>query len=233
MSKTSRRASGAKTAEKALRPRRVVLSIHQGLVRSGFRALLERIAEVEVREASAKEQLLIVIEEFNPDVLLLEVTNRGIHGLETLKQVVHEYPSIRVLILTEAEDEEQAVAALRLGAAGLIAKSATSDELESAVNTVACGKDYLSITLTEALANYSGTLPTLWPKLTSRQAEVLKMMAEGHGTKEIALRLNISAKTVETHRARIKQRLHISDIAGLVRYAIGIGLVNLPGINRY
>jgi DNA-binding NarL/FixJ family response regulator len=227
MSKPQRPASGAKTAEKALRPRRVVLSIHQGLVRSGLRALLERIAAVEVRETSAKEQLLIVVEQFNPDVLLLEVTNRGLHGLEILKQVVQEYPSTRVLILTEAEDEEQAVAALRLGAAGLIAKSATSDELEFAFNTVASGKDYLPKTLAEALASYSGTPPTLWPKLTSRQSEVLRMMAEGHGTKEIALRLNISAKTVETHRARIKQRLNIFDIAGLVRYAIGIGLVNL------
>lgn len=227
MSKPWRRASGAKTAKKALRPRRVVLSFHEGLVRSGLRALLERIAEVEVREASAKEQLLIVIEEFNPDVLLLEVTNRELHGLETLKQVVQEYPSTRVLILTEREDEEQAVAALRLGAAGLIAKSATSDELEFAVNIVASGKDYLPKTLAEALANYSGTPRTFRPELTSRQAEVLKMMAEGHGTKEIALRLNISAKTVETHRARIKQRLNISDIAGLVRYAIGIGLVKL------
>jgi len=204
-----------------------VLSIHQGLVRSGFRALLERLAAVEVREASAKEQLLIVIEQFNPDVLLLEVTNRALHELETLKQVVQEYPSTRVLILTESEEEEQAVAALRLGAAGLIAKSATSDELEFAVNTVASGKDYLPKTLAEALANYSDTPRVFWPKLTSRQSEVLKMMAEGHGTKEIALRLNISAKTVETHRARIKQRLNISDIAGLVRYAIGIGLVNL------
>ncbi len=229
MSKPWRRLSGGKTArtEKALKPTRVLLSIRQGLVRSGFRALLERINAVEIREASSSQQLLIVMEEFNQDVLLLEVSTRGLYGLESLEQVVREYPSTRVLVLTEAEDEEQAVAILRLGAAGLIAKSATSNELELAVKTVASGKDYLPKILEDALGKYSGTPRNLWPKLTPRQSEILKMMAEGQGTKEIALHLNISAKTVETHRARIKKRLNISDVAGLVRYAIGIGLTNL------
>jgi DNA-binding NarL/FixJ family response regulator len=144
-----------------------------------------------------------------------------------LEQVVQEYPSTRVLILAEAEDEVQAVAVLRLGAAGLIAKSATSNELEFAVNSVASGKEYLPKILEEALAKYSGTPKAFRPKLTPRQSEILKMIAEGHGTKEIALRLNLSAKTVETHRARIKDRLKISDVAGLVRYAIGVGLIKL------
>lgn len=229
MSKPWRRLSGTKTTrtKKALKPTRVLLSIRQGLVRSGFRALLERIKAVEIREASSSQQLLIGMEEFNPDVLLLEVGTRGLYGLETLELVVREYPSTRVLVLTEAEEEEQAVAVLRLGAAGLIAKSATSNELEFAVNRIASGKDYLPKILEEALGKYSGTPRNLGPKLTSRQSEILKMMAEGHGTKEIALRLNISPKTVETHRARIKKRLNISDTAGLVRYAIGIGLIKL------
>jgi DNA-binding NarL/FixJ family response regulator len=213
--------------DRVLKRTRVLLSNHQALVRSGIRALLERIKEVEVREASEDQQLLSMIEEFNPHVILLDGITRGSPGLELLKQVVHEFPSTRALILAEDEDEEQAVQVLRLGAAGLIAKSATSTELEFAINTIASGGNYLSKVLEQAVAKHSETPQSFLPKLTSRQWEVLKMIAEGHGTKEIALRLNLSAKTVETHRARIKKRTNIRDVAGLVRYAVQIGLTKL------
>lgn len=221
--------SNAKTARtnRVRKRTRVLLSIHQELVRSGIRALLERIKGAEVREALANQQLLSTIEEFNPHVILLDVMTGGSSGLELLKQVVQEFPSSRVLVLADDEDEEQAVHVLGLGAAGLIARSATSSELELAINTVAGGESYLSKILERAVVKHSKTRQAYSPKLTPRQYEVLKMIAEGHGTKEIALSLNISAKTVETHRARIKQRTNIRDVAGLVRYAVHIGLTKL------
>lgn len=206
---------------------RIVLSSHETLVRSGIRALLERIKEVEVREALDNQQLLTLIAGFNPHVVLLDVTTRGLDGLVLLTEVVQRFPSTGALALIQDEDEEQAVLALRLGAAGLIAKSATSTELEFAVKTVARGENYLSKKLEGPALKFSETPKDFWPKLTLRQQEVLKMFAEGQGTKEIALRLNISVKTVESHRARIMTRLNIRDIAGLVRYAIRIGLIKL------
>jgi len=220
------KARKAKTA-RVLESTRVFLLSQQQLVRSGIRVLLERIEKIEVGEASDSQQTLTLIEEFSPHVILLDVAAPGLAGLELLKQVTQKFPSIYVIALTQHEDAEQAVQLLRLGAAGLIAKSATTTELEFAIKTVATGKIYLSKILEQTVANHSGTRQAFSPKLTSRQCEVLKMFAEGLGTKEIALRLNISAKTVETHRARIKKRTNIRDVAGLVRYAVHIGLTKL------
>lgn len=213
--------------DRVLGPTRVVLSSHETLVRSGLRALLERIKEVEVREALDNQQLLTLIPVFNPHVVLLDVTTRGLQGLVLLSQLVQKFPSTRALVLTQDEDEEQAVQALRLGAAGLIAKNATTTELELAISTVASGESYLSKVFEEPVSKYSETPKDFLPKLTLRQQEVLQMIAEGYGTKEIALRLKISVKTVESHLARIKKRLNISGIAGLVRYAVRIDLIKL------
>ncbi len=220
------KARKAKTA-RVLESTRVVLLSQQQLVRSGIRALLERIEKIEVGEASDSQQIPALIEEFNPHVVLLDVAAPGLAGLALLKQVTQKFPSIYVIALTQNEDAEQAVQALRLGAAGLIARSATTIELQLAIKTVARGEIYLSKILEQAVAKHSETRQTFLPKLTSRQYEVLKMIAEGLATKEIALRLNISAKTVETHRARIKKRTNIRDVAGLVRYAVHIGLTKL------
>ena len=189
--------------------------------------MLERIEEVEVREVSDNEELHSLIEQLKPQVILLDVMTPRLTELELLKSVTQRFPSTRVIALTEQDNEEQAVHAIALGAAGLIARSASSSELRLAIRTVARGDSYLSSALRRAVSKRPETPRAFLPKLTSRQNEVLKMIAEGYGTKEIALRLNISAKTVETHRARIQRRLNIRDIAGLVRHAVRVGLVKL------
>lgn len=182
---------------------------------------------MEVREASNKEQLVTLIKEFKPHAILIEVTGRGLPGLEVLQQVVREFPSARTLALTQEEYEEQAFEALNIGAAGLIARTATSTELVSAIRTVASGEIYVPEALRPAVLRHSQAGRNVSPKLTARQYEVLKLIAEGRGTKEIALQLHISRKTVETHRARIMRRLNIRDVAGLVRYAVHRGLITL------
>jgi len=133
-----------------------------------------------------------------------------------------------VIALSQHETEEQAVQVLRAGAVGFIAQSASSAELERAVKTVARGEKYLPAELSQqAILKYMDDPRAFLSELTTRQREVLKMIAQGHTTKEIARLLEISAKTVETHRAQIMQRLDIHDIAGLVRHALRIGLVKL------
>jgi DNA-binding NarL/FixJ family response regulator len=209
------------------KPIRVLLSGQHALVRAGIRALLERIEGVQVAEA-ADPQILSSIREFNPDVVLLDILRPGLGGLELLKQVVEKFPSKRVIALTHHETEEHAVQALRWGAAGFIAKSAASTELELAIRAVVSGERYLSPQLSkQAILKYLEDPHAYLSELTARQYEVLKMIAEGHATKKIARRLDISVKTVETHRAQIMQRLNIHDIAGLVRYALRTGLVKL------
>ena len=210
-----------------LRKIRVLLSSHHSLVRSGVSALIERVKKVEVGEVLDHQQILDVIEEFQPDVILLDVMTSGVVELELLKRVTNQFPAIGVIALTERENPVQAVQALSVGAAGLISRNATSNDLALAIKTVAKGENYLSETLRRAVLKHSETPRVFFPKLSARQYEVLKLMAEGHTTKEIALRLHISAKTVETHQARIKKRLNIRNLAGLVRYAVRMGVIKL------
>jgi len=198
------------------------------LVRAGIRALLERIEKVEVAEAADSQQTLASISEFNPDIVLLDVPVPGLSGLDLLKEIVEKFPLVRVIVLTQHENEEQAVQALRSGAAGVITTNAASTELELAIKAVARGENYLAAELSrQAILKYLKDPRAFLSELTARQYEVLKMIAEGHATKEIARRLEISVKTVETHRAQIMERLDIHDIAGLVRYALRMGLVKL------
>jgi DNA-binding NarL/FixJ family response regulator len=214
--------------DQGTKPLRVLLSGQHALVRAGIRALLERIDEVKVAEAGDSQQILASIKQFNPDVVLLEVSTPGLTGLQLLKEVVEKFSSKRVIALTRHETEEHAVQAFRLGAAGFISKSASSTELELAVKTVANGECYLPPELSKQdILKYLDDPEAFPPQLTARQYEVLKMIAEGVATKKIARRLGISVKTVETHRSQIMQRLNIYDIAGLVRYALRTGLVKL------
>jgi DNA-binding NarL/FixJ family response regulator len=222
--------SGAKpeTADPAPKPIRVLLSGRHALVRAGIRALLERIEDVEVAEAADRQQIFASITEFKPDIVMLDVPTPGLSGLELLKEIVEKFPSKRVIVLSQHETEEHAVQALRSGAAGFMSKSAASTELEMGIKAVARGERYLSSELSkQAIQKYLEDPRSFFSELTPRQYQVLKMIAEGHATKEIARRLAISVKTVETHRAQLMERLNIHDIAGLVRYALRMGLVKL------
>ena len=206
-----------------------MLSDQHALVRAGLRALLERIDEVKVvAEGAGGQQTLELIKEFNPNILLLDITMPGFSGLELLKEIVDQFPRVRVILLTLHDNEEYAALALRAGAAGFISKRAASNELELAIKAVARGEDYLATEISKkATLKYLKGAVSGPAVLTARQREVLKMIAEGHATKEIARRLNISVKTVETHRAQTMDRLKIYDVVGLVRYAIRIGLVEI------
>ena len=223
--------SGAKSvkATQAPNPIRVLVSAEHALIREGIRALVERIAQVEVvAEAAGDQQTLQLITELKPEILLLDISIPTVGALDSLKEIVANCPGVRVIVLTLQENEEYAVQAFRLGAAGYIPKSAASTELEVAIKAVANGENYLASELSkQAVLKYLKDPRAFLSELTARQAEVLKMIAEGNATKEIAQRLNISVKTVETHRAQIMDRLNIHDIAGLVRYALRVGLVRL------
>lgn len=210
---------------------RVILADDHALVRAGIRLLLEQIDGVAVlAEAGDGREALDLIRLHEPDVVLLDIAMPKVNGLEVARDVVKNHPDVHVIILTVHETEEYAAHALRSGAAGFLPKSAASAELELALRTVKRGEQYLSPEIDkqkvcEQLQGSSSRPAGM--DITPRQTEVLGMIARGFSTKDIARELDISAKTVETHRAQLMDRLRIYDVAGLVRYAIRTGLVTV------
>jgi DNA-binding NarL/FixJ family response regulator len=210
---------------------RVLLIDDHALVRAGIRALLERVETLEVvGEAGDGHEALALIESLRPDVVLLDLTMPGLSGFEVLTITSEKFPEVHMIVLTVHEEEEYAFHAIRAGAAGYLPKSAASAELKLAIEHVMSGKKYLSPTVERAAfksARPAPDGPVPVEELTPRQREVLTLIAEGNSTKDIARALKISAKTVETHRAQLMDRLNIHDIASLVRYAIKMGLVSI------
>lgn len=207
----------------------VVLADDHALVRAGIRALLERIDKVEVvGEAGDGQEALALIEELDPDVVLLDLTMPGLSGFEVLKETSERFPDVNMIVLSVHDSEEYAFHALRSGAVGYLPKSAASTELEAAIQQVLRGEKYLSPSIApEVSLDFSRETADTHGELTPRQMEVLTLIAHGSSTREVASALNIAVKTVETHRAQLMERLNIHDVAGLVRYAIKKGLVNL------
>jgi DNA-binding NarL/FixJ family response regulator len=213
-----------------LKPNRVLLADDHALVRAGIKALLHRIEGVDViAEAGDGHEALRLIEELQPDIVLLDVTMPGLSGLEVLEESKKQFPDVRVIILTVHDAGEYAMQALRAGAAGYLPKSAAADELQLAIEIVGRGETYVSGKVSRrTLLEYSKG-PTEHPlaRLTPRQREILTLIAEGLSTKDMGCRLNISVKTVESHRAQLMERLDIHDVATLVRYALKMGLVKV------
>jgi DNA-binding NarL/FixJ family response regulator len=212
-------------------PVRVLIADDHALVRAGIRVLVEKIeGMVVVAEAGKGSEALELVRELRPDLMLLDITMPDGGGFEVLDQVTKQYPGIRIIVLTVHEAGEYAIRALREGAAGFLPKSAASTELEQAIQTVVRGEVYISPeTSRKTLLEYGKgtTKRDLLATLSPRQREVLRLIAEGKTTKQIAQLLEISVKTVETHRAQLMERLGIHDVAGLVRYAIIVGVIDV------
>ena len=223
------------------KPIRILVAEDHALVRAGICALLQRLKSVSVEivaEAGDGQETLHLIKEKNPDIVLLDIAMPGLNGLEVANRVTKEFPEVRTIILSMYMNEEYVLRAIRVGAAGYLLKNAGIEELELAIKSVARGEVYLSPKISrQVLENYVGRLggkkvpdnpePFIYEKLTARQREILQLIAEGHTTKEIANKLNVSTKTVDTHRTQLMERLNIHDIAGLVRYAIRTQIITL------
>jgi DNA-binding NarL/FixJ family response regulator len=215
-----------------MNPVRVLLVDDHALVRAGIRALLEGLDGVSVvAEAGNGNDVLALARQHSPDVVLLDISMPGLNGLDASMQLRQELPGVRVVILSMHANEEYVLQALRAGAAGYMLKDSATAELELALKAVMQGETYLSPPISkQVVEGYVQRVGTEQPEadnLTPRQRQVLQLIAEGHSTKEIAYRLELSVKTVETHRAQLMERLQIRDIAGLVKYAIRSGLVSV------
>lgn len=210
---------------------RIVLADDHKLVRAGIRALLEQISGVKVvGEAGEGREILNTIQETKPNIALLDIGMSGLNGLDAAAQITKDYPDVRVIILSMHSTEEYVMQAMKIGVAGYLLKDSATEELEMAVRSVAIGEHYLSPSISKrVLTDYRDRLnreEDERAKLTTRQREILQLIAEGKSTREIAELLHISVKTIETHRSQLMDRLDIHDLAGLVRYAIRIGLIS-------
>ncbi len=215
-------------------PIRVLLADDHTLVRAGIRGLLKDLENVEVvGEAGDGQEAMRLAEGLRPDIVLLDVGMPGLNGLEVAGRLATLDASMKVVILSMHTSEEYVLRAMRAGCAGYLLKGSAVSELEVAVRAVARGETYLSPAVSRhVMDDYvrrTGGAADPIDALTPRQREVLQLVAEGHTSKEIAEQLGLSVKTVEAHRAQIMERLGLHDVAGLVRFAVRMGLVGSEG----
>ncbi len=220
---------------------RVLLADDHDILRDGLRALIELSGDiVVVGEACTGREAVAEAERLRPDIILMDISMPELDGVEACLRIRQHMPEVRVLFLTMHEAEEYFFRALRAGAAGYVIKRTAAADLIAAVRAIARGEAFLSPGMTRALvADYTQrvaptgsarhvaiTVDDAYETLTSREREVLQLVAEGATNQEIADRLQLSIKTVQSHRATVMEKLGLRDLPHLVRYAVRRGLVD-------
>lgn len=208
---------------------RILLVDDHKLMRAGLRALIEGAPGMSViGEADDGAMALEMVRRDSPDIVITDISMRGIGGLELLAVLQREFPQVRVVILSMHAEKAYVDQTLGTGARAYLLKDAAMEELHLALQAVLKGDIYLSPGVsTKIIDGFIRNAESAQDVLTPRQREILKMLAEGISVREIARMGDTSVKTVEAHRAQIMERLNIRDIAGLVRYAVRTGLVNI------
>lgn len=203
---------------------RVVLADDHDLVRSGIKALLSMVEGVEViAEARDGKELITLVDDLLPDVVMTDISMPGMDGITAISEIHARHPEVRLLVLSMYDTVDFVKRAVANGACGYLMKDSPPFELEQAMRSVMATGSYFSPAIAQRLLQPSE--PTADDELTHRQVEILKLIAQGRASKEIAYELGLSPKTVDVHRARIMERLRLNDIASLTLYAVRKGLV--------
>lgn len=207
---------------------RIVLADDHGVVRQGFRRILDAQSDMEiVGEASNGREALEIATKLSPDVVVMDVAMPELNGIEATRRMGEAAPRTRVLALSMHKDSVYVREILRAGARGYLLKDSVDEDLIAAVRAVARGEGYLSPGVADAvLTDYRQHVTDPIDLLTSREREVLQLIAEGKTNKEIATTLNLSVYTVDAHRGRIMEKLNLHSTGELVRFAIRKGLVD-------
>ncbi len=211
---------------------RIVIAEDYTILREGLKSLLSSQPDFEiVGEAEDGRKAVQLAEEFKPDLILTDLTMPKMTGMEAIREIKKVSPKTKILVLTVHEAEEYVLATFRAGADGYAVKDSTRQELVMAIRMVLAGQPYVSPKLSDKViegyleGNKKLRTSSLWETLTSREREVLKLIAEGYKNKEIANQLDISAKTVERHRANLIEKLDLHSVAALTALAMEKGLV--------
>jgi DNA-binding NarL/FixJ family response regulator len=207
---------------------RILLADDHAVVRQGFRMILSAHADLEiVGEAGNGREAIELSATLRPDVVVMDVAMPELNGIEATRRLTAENPHIRVVALSMHKDSVYVREILRAGARGYLLKDSVAEDLVAAVRAVAGGEGYLSPAISNAvLDDYRKHVTNPIDLLSSREREVLQMLAEGKTNKEIAVTLNLSVYTVDAHRGRIMEKLNVHSINELVRFAVRNGLVD-------
>jgi len=210
---------------------RVLLAEDHIIVRQGLHSILEKHPGIEViAEAGDGREAVSAAETLNPDVVIMDFSMPGLNGLEATRQIKQRVPETKVLILTRHANLEYIESLFKAGAAGYLLKKSAVDELVLAIESVYRGDTYLDPSISKQVTVddlHEFKMEARKERLTSRQSEVLQLIAEGHPNREIASTLNISVKTVENHRTNLMQILGLNNTAELIQYAIRNGIISL------
>ena len=205
-------------------PVRVVLADDHDMVRSGIKALLGMLDGVQVvAEARNGQELVALVDAAPPDVVMTDISMPVMDGIAAISTIHARHPEVRLLVLSMYDTVDYVKRAVASGACGYLMKDAPPFELEQSIRSVMATGSYFSPAIAQRLLQPSE--PAAADELTERQVEILKLIAQGKASKEIAFDLGLSPKTVDVHRARIMERLRLNDIASLTRYAVRKGLV--------
>ena len=212
---------------------RILLADDHTIMRSGLRLLLERYPDLRViAEAANGREALQLAEEHRPDIAVMDVGMPHLNGLEAARQIVAKAPETRVIILSMHSDESYVVRALKAGARGYLLKDSAEADLVDAIKAVRNGKTFFSPAIAEVLnRDYMSKLERQgvedsYELLTTREREILQLIAEGRGNKEVAAMLHLSLHTVDTHRGNIMEKLNLHSVPELILYAVRKGVVH-------
>jgi two-component system, NarL family, response regulator NreC len=212
---------------------RIVIVDDHLIVRQGFKSLLNNHQDMEVvGEAADGRSAVKLVKELSPDIVLMDVSLPDLNGIEATRQIIEFNPGIKIIALSIHSDRRFIIEMFKAGASAYLLKDCAFEELITAIRSVMANQSYLCPKITDIiLKDYLTMLPgqtrSAFELLSNREREVLQLMAEGLSTKEIAVRLMVSAKTIETHRRRMMERLKIDNLADLIKYALKEGMVSL------
>ena len=214
---------------------KILLADDHKIIREGLRALIEKQSDMEVAaEAQDGLETVKLARKLFPDIVIMDIGMPGINGIDATRQIVAEDHNIKVIALSMHSDRRFVLQMLKAGASGYLLKDSAFEELVIAIHTIMKKQPYLSpkvtdVVVKEYLHNLGKNESTAFSILTAREREVLQLIAEGKSTKQIASILNISVKTIETHRQQVMEKVGVHSIAELTKYAIREGLTSLEG----
>jgi DNA-binding NarL/FixJ family response regulator len=214
-------------------PLQILITDDHRLIREGLRSLLEGQGFEVKGEAEDGRSAVRLANQLKPDAVIIDISMPGLNGIEATRQIREESPTVKVVVLSMRSDSQAVLMAFAAGASGYILKEAAFEEVVVALNVVAQGQTYVSPSIAEVVVQNSvdhwlpGGAATSHRKISSREREILQLLAEGMSTREIADALYVSVKTIETHRKQIMNKLNVRSIAELTKYAIREGMTSL------
>ncbi|MDO8302096.1 MAG: response regulator transcription factor [Sedimentisphaerales bacterium] len=212
---------------------KILLADDHKIIRDGLRALIEKEPNMDVvAEACDGRTAVRLAKEYMPHIIIIDIAMPDLNGIEATRQILNETPGAKIIALSMHSDSRFVMRMLESGASGYLLKDSAFEELSMAIKTVQSGKTYLSpaisgVVVEDAMRHSSQKVSRDKIELTPREREVLQLLAEGRTTKRIASQLNVSVKTVETHRLKVMEKLDIHSVAELTKYAVREGLTSL------